>query len=250
MDNIKLVCPFCSRCFTRKCDLSNHINNVKHSSCLNCGKHICGDRLFCSQSCSATYNNRARIWSDFSKRKTSESLKGYYKKYPKSNEIKKKYCSCCGNVLKKQNKSGFCKNCYNSNRTITLETHEKLVNAGKKAASIRNKRSKNEVYFSELIHGIFADSINNVNMFNGWDEDIIIPSKSIAILWNGAWHYKDICGGLKQTQNRDMIKYHEIVKAGYFPYIIVDLGKYSRKKCEFEFERFLGFIQILNELSS
>lgn len=68
----------------------------------------------------------------------------------------------------------------------------------------------------------------------------------IAILWNGVWHYENICGQLKQVQNRDKIKYSEIVKAGYMPYIIVDLGKFSKKKCFKELERFNSFIESLN----
>lgn len=94
----------------------------------------------------------------------------------------------------------------------------------------------------------FPDILHNVPMFNGWDADIIIPSKNIAILWNGRFHYEDIFGQLKQIQNRDKIKYNEIVKNGYMPYIVVDLKKYSKNKCEDELKRFDNFLNILYNL--
>ena len=47
-----------------------------------------------------------------------------------------------------------------------------------------------------------------------WDADIIIHDYKIAILWNGAWHYKQISknSSLIQIQNRDVIKINEIKK--------------------------------------
>lgn len=68
----------------------------------------------------------------------------------------------------------------------------------------------------------------------------------IAILWNGKWHYENIMGDLKQIQNRDKIKYDEIVSFGYMPYIITDLGRFSKVKCEVEFKRFEEFLSLLN----
>lgn len=96
-----------------------------------------------------------------------------------------------------------------------------------------------------MIKGKFPDALPNEPMFNGWDADIVIPSKKIAILWNGAWHYKDLLGGLKMIQNRDKIKYNEIVKKGYMPYIVVDFTSGKESTVQKELKRFEQFLQWL-----
>lgn len=153
----------------------------------------------------------------------------------------------CGKEISRKSQ-GYCKKCAPKHKIVSDEVREKLRRAGKKSANIQRekRRSKNEILFSELISENFK-IVCNESMFNGWDADIIIPSKKIAILWNGNWHYKEICGQLKQVQNRDRIKYDEIVKAGYLPYIIVDFGKFSKNKCEKEYNRFVDFVNLLSK---
>lgn len=115
---------------------------------------------------------------------------------------------------------------------------------GKISAKNQSRRSKNEVYFSELCKNYF-DITTNEPYFDGWDADIIIHSKKIAILWNGNWHYKQISRtqSLLQVQTRDKIKTDIIIQHGYIPYVIKDTGKYNKKFVEQEFEIFL-FMQI------
>ena len=48
------------------------------------------------------------------------------------------------------------------------------------------------------------------------------------------------------TQGSNNDKYYEIVKAGYMPYVITDLGKFSEQKCLKELERFNNFVKLLN----
>jgi len=114
---------------------------------------------------------------------------------------------------------------------------------GKASAKAQQKRSKNEVYFSELCERWFGrdDVRTNETMFDGWDADVIILSKKIAVLWNGVWHYKQISKSqsLKQVQTRDEIKTKIIEKQGYIPYVICDMGKYNPSFVEREFEIFL-----------
>lgn len=270
MENIKFKCKECGRIFNRKCDLSQHIKYGKHSKCLNCEKIISGNVKFCSRHCSVTYNNKLHKVSDEQKLKTSKSLISFYERHPNQKKPRLKHsnqkkikikifkpekpkiilkCKSCGKEISKDSKTGFCLKCLRySNHIECVEIRHNFSLKGGKASAksqINRKRSKNEIFFAELINSIYKDSINNKALFNGWDADIIIPSMKIAILWNGIWHYKNICGQLKQVQNRDKIKYSEIVKAGYMPYIIVDLGKFSKKKCLKELERFKNFIKSL-----
>lgn len=112
-------------------------------------------------------------------------------------------------------------------------------NAGKQSAANQSRRSKNEIYFSELCSNHFEITTNEP-FFEGWDADVIIHSEKIAILWNGIWHYKQISKtqSLLQVQTRDKLKIDVIVKMGYTPYVIKDMGKYNKKFVEQEFETF------------
>ncbi len=114
------------------------------------------------------------------------------------------------------------------------------VSGGRKSAVSQNKRSKNEILFGELCSQLF-DTIFNEPMFNGWDADIILPKLKIAILWNGKWHYEKLKAShsVLQVQNRDAIKINEIIKAGYTPYIIKDLGKHNPEFVKLEFQKFI-----------
>ena len=70
---------------------------------------------------------------------------------------------------------------------------------------------------------------------------MIIHSDKIAILWNGAWHYKQISKtqSLKQVQARDIVKTAIIKKKEYAPYVIIDMGKYDKPFVKQEFAVFL-----------
>ena len=110
---------------------------------------------------------------------------------------------------------------------------------GKISATLMCKRSKNEIYFSELCAKEF-DITTNEPYFDGWDADVIIHAEKTAILWNGIWHYKQIIKGrsLKHQQTRDRVKTAIIKKYGYIPYVIKDMGQYNKAFVEQEFEIF------------
>lgn len=110
---------------------------------------------------------------------------------------------------------------------------------GKISATLMCKRSKNEIYFSELCAKEFEITTNEP-FFDGWDADIIIHAEKTAILWNGIWHYKQIvkARSLKQQQARDSVKTAVIEKYGYIPYVIKDMGKYNKAFVEQEFQIF------------
>ena len=110
---------------------------------------------------------------------------------------------------------------------------------GKVSATSQGKRSKNEIYFSELCAKEFEITTNEP-YFEGWDADVIIHSEKTAILWNGIWHYKQIMKSqsLQQVQARDKVKTAIIEKFGYIPYVIKDMGKHDKAFVEQEFEIF------------
>jgi G:T-mismatch repair DNA endonuclease (very short patch repair protein) len=111
-----------------------------------------------------------------------------------------------------------------------------------------SRRSKNEIYFSELCKSTFSNVETNIGKFNGWDADVILNDHKIAILWNGKWHYEQISKSrsLKQIQNRDNIKLSEIEKFGYKSYIIKDMGGENKKFVE---EKFRELVNWLSQVS-
>ena len=121
------------------------------------------------------------------------------------------------------------------------------INSGKKSAALQSKirRSKNEIEFANLCKKEFPDAEFNSSIFDGWDADVIIPSKKIAVMWNGNWHYNDIVGQkhLNKIQNRDKVKLAIIAKHGFETYVIKDHGK---KNSNFVHEQFKEFMKWVN----
>ena len=111
---------------------------------------------------------------------------------------------------------------------------------GKVSATKQSKRSKNEIYYAELCQEYFTITTNEP-FFDGWDADVIIHEQKIAVLWNGAWHYKQISKTqqLTQVQARDRVKTAIINKYGYTPYVIKDMGKYDKQFVEEQFAIFM-----------
>lgn len=109
------------------------------------------------------------------------------------------------------------------------------------------RRSKNEKLFFELCKSKFLNVESNKSIFNGWDADVIIHDKKIAVLWNGKWHYEKITKkhSVEQVQNRDKIKIKEIQNSGYIPYIIKDMGKHNPKFVHEEFNKFTTYFNNL-----
>ena len=89
---------------------------------------------------------------------------------------------------------------------------------GKISSGKKLKRSKDEIKLYDLCKSHFNKVTHNECLFNGWDADILIYDIKTAILWNGAWHYKEMPGlthSLKQVKNRDSIKIKEIENQGW-----------------------------------
>lgn len=185
-------------------------------------------KRFCSRKCANSH-----IISDEMKFKLSKQLKFRVKiKKPQH----KKICEFCKNEYLTYNiKRKFCSKSCSTKNFISFSRK-----GGLKSSQNKVKRSKNEIYFSELCKKEFSNTLCNAQIFNGWDADIILPDLKIAILWNGKWHYEKITKqhSVSQVENRDKIKINEIIKFGYSPYIIKDMGKYNKTFVEKEFEKF------------
>ena len=205
-------------------------------TCKNCKKVFLPSRLtsiFCTRLCKDSFPR-----SEESKQKTSNALK----------QTIIKICGFCQKeFISKKSCTKFCsKDCFCEYKK-TDEYKEKIRKGGKKGGKIsatsQQRRSKNEVCFAELCEDYFGKEnvVCNVPMFNGWDADVIILNKKIAVLWNGIFHYKQIMKSqsLRQVQARDKIKWDVIIKNGYTPYEIKDMGKHSPNFVKQEFESFL-----------
>ena len=228
-------------------------------SCINCNKDFNKSpseikrtrNNFCSNSCANTYNGRLRTHSDKTKTKISDSLSISFFNKRKTNKNKReidkiKNCKNCNKVYHSRIKtSTFCSRGCRSSFFMKIGLASIM---GKKSIEQQgdSRRSKNEIYFSELCKQKFKSIKCNEPMFNGWDADIIIPELKLAVLWNGVWHYKKITKkhSVEMVQNRDKIKLKEIAEKGYQSYTIKDMGKYDKKFVENKFKEMLVFLKL------
>lgn len=224
----------------RRCDLCKKIyyksKSIKKSGiCENCNVEHDGSYAtgrFCSKKCSCSFSaSKNRIITN---KKISDTLKLKHKKI-----ILIKTCKYCNNEYNANKKSQvYC------SRICTNRNIARL--GGLESAKIQseNRRSKNEILFADLCKKHFSEVLTNVNMFNGWDADVIIPEIKYAILWNGNWHHKKITKNhsILQVQNRDKIKIKEIKSFGYEPYVIDDFGKVNENFVNLKFKEFLDYL--------
>lgn len=256
MTQIKLICKYCGGEFYTPlkrykylkkkdnsknfyCGRSCFINDINIKSikriCLFCNKEFdsttsVDSAKCCSRSCASKYSHQF-----VDTNKISESMKRFWKN--NDFQYKKGFCVVCKVPLPIKTYKKCCsEKCYK----------KRLSECGKKSVFIQknNRRSKNEIYFSKLCNENFSNVITNEPIFNGWDADVILQNEKVAVLWNGIWHYKKITKkhSVNQVQNRDKIKLNEIVKAGYIPYVVKDLGIENVIFVESEFKKFRDFL--------
>lgn len=256
---LKYCSPECS-------DKAHHKEH--HLHCENCGKDIIVSdstyrksttkHFFCSNSCSASYNNKLRgPVTEEQKNKVRKTILSKYSDFNEDGKIQRKVyiCKVCGKKYHLNEEGSTVKVCskrcseeYKKNikKYLSEEALHKLRSGGQFSVFLQgeNKRSKNEKYFCELCEKKFKNVKHNERLFNGWDADVIIEDIKYAIMWNGIWHYKKITKthSLEETENRDKIKIEEIKKMGYSPYIIKDMGRYNPKFVEKEFEKFINIV--------
>jgi len=291
---IELICAGCNVIFTRphkqwkyqsnkggpdyetfcstKCQQAQRKTKVI-VDCANCGvpverkvSELRGDNSFCSQSCSAQFNNQHRKETGFTtKGKTRNSICidcGMETEISVHTPHNKARCENCKPIHSKKTKNVgtlilVCIDCkkYIDNPTTRKRfcdncAHIHSVAAGIKAANSQQRRSKNEIFFAELCQEQLSNITTNEQFFvdhngNKWDADIILHDQKVAILWNGVWHYKQISKkqSLAQVQARDIIKLSVIAENNYTPYIIKDMGKYNPTFVKEEFDKFIKWLQ-------
>lgn len=199
--------------------------------CENCQAEHTGEYKsgrFCSLKCSKSFSTKTK------RNEINETVS--VKLTGRGNPPVDKICKNCSSSFEvewRKRKQLFCSTQCRNVSVASL--------AGLKSATSQSRRSKNEILFYEMCLEKFPDSLANEPMFDGWDGDIIIPSKKVAILWNGVWHYKQISKSqsLKQVQTRDKIKIEKITQYGFVPYIVKDLGKHNPTFVKEEFDKFL-----------
>lgn len=263
LDFLKLKCEHCGKEFyVQKKYIVHEIKKTK------------GHLRFCSKSCSVSQNNKNRVLSTTTKDKISKSITNYHRlngrigkpkkekkekivigckqNVSRENALKERTCKVCGRIYTLQEENTSFKTCSCECRDYLLKhpkeflektSLDKMSKSGRKSIEIQgnSRRSKNEIYFCELCEKYFNNVKHNTPLFNGWDADIIIEDIKTAILWNGKWHYEKITKkhSVEQVQNRDKIRIDEIIKMGYTPYVIKDMGKYNPEFVEEKFNEFI-----------
>ena len=227
---------------TRKCVNEGSKFLKREQTCRNCNVSYIGRKntkcknTFCSQRCAAIFNNALRNSTRIYKPRK------YYPYKPKlKNKIARvKECLMCKNELSITGDAKYCLPC----RQIAFQR------GGLKSVESQSqiRRSKNEILFAEICSKQFKLK-TNYPLFNGWDADIILTDYKIAILWNGKWHYEQIGrSSLSQIQNRDSIKIREILKMGYYPYIVKDMGKHNPEFVSSQFQLLLSYLRGLDAI--
>lgn len=140
-------------------------------------------------------------------------------------------CKICNNSFFGRRTAFIC-----SKKCGQIASVENGRKGGRISATKILRRSKAEIKLFDLFSKKYQ-CLHNYTLFNGWDADIIIPSKKLAILWNGAWHYTKIKENhsLAQVQTRDKIKIGEIIKCGYSFIIVKDYK--NKMKPEIAYDR-------------
>lgn len=169
----------------------------------------------------------------------------------------------------------WCKNEYNPKRLEQRFCSRKCANlflnkdkdvnflrsqkGGNNSMLTLNRRSKAEIYFSELCIEYFTKPAVTCNeqFFidkNGgkWDADIILHHLKIAILYNGIFHYKKVYKDqkLERMIAKDRLKEKIIVDNGYTYYTVKDLGRFNKNFAENEFNLFIHKLHFKKVISN
>lgn len=250
---------FCSISCQNKFQKANQINNKLGlfkefvTTCNKCGNNFIvtereklfpqKEKYYCSKSCA-----NSRTHDNNTKEKISEKMKEYCNSHTHKKRMVKIICKECKKEFEvpyhKRNKKYCNRKCYSISMIDSELSRRNGILSSQKQKE--NRRSKNEIYFSELCKNKFKKVLTNEPIFNGWDADIIIEDFKIAVLWNGKWHYEKITKthSVKQVKNRDEIKIKEIQIKGYKCYIIKDMGRENENFVKNEFNKFIDFFKI------
>lgn len=253
-----MKCDSCDKDYSNKKELDKHLRKTeKCRHKVNCGIcKICnkehdknyGIGVFCSMICAKKYSSSYANTEEKRKQK-SEKLKSNYSEKQKP-ELK---CFICDGPIKyncDKRLSQQRKTC--SEQCLTKAMKNGSHKGGIMSTLLQNRRSKGEIYFAELCKEFFGDNhiLCNPQMFFSktglaWDADVVIPVFRVCVLYNGIWHYQQICANssLLQIQSRDKLKQNIIHKNGYVYYIIKDMGRFDKKFVKEEFDKFIEYLE-------
>jgi hypothetical protein len=194
---------------------------------------------FCSSSCACTYNNKQRTPEHH--KRHGDKIRNLYSSKQKPVQSKTNVCTSSSikpdliitsvepvryNQCKVCNQLFGVKNKHSAKKSCSRECESVLYQrAGRQSATTRCLRSKQEVQLYNLCVNYYSDVKHNEVIADGWDADIIIPSKKVAILWNGPWHYRQMPvsnHSLVQVQNRDRIKIQLFESLGWQVFVFED----------------------------
>jgi hypothetical protein len=191
------------------------------------------------------------------------SKKSYIKRWGNKPLLKDttRNCEWCKNKYKpKMSIQRFCsRKCanlfLNKDKDVNFLRSQK---GGNNSMLTLNRRSKAEIYFSELCIEYFTKPAVTCNeqFFidkNGgkWDADIIIHHLKIAILYNGIFHYKKVYKDQKLERMivKDRLKEKIIIANGYTYYIVKDMGSFNKPFVQEQFYLFIHKLHFKNVLS-
>lgn len=104
---------------------------------------------------------------------------------------------------------------------------------------VQMNRSKGEDYLAELLRDVGFDVKQNAwDIVEGYEIDIFLPERNVAISYNGPVHYEPIFGDvrLRQVQRRDEYRNRKLQEMGIRHIVVKETGKFSKKKVEKSFE--------------
>ena len=168
---------------------------------------------FCNRSCRTSHNNAQRVMKDITKERIRNTVRSTLTAKMGTHIIdgvtvnvtycRFAYCLTCGDVIQNSHRTYCCHAC-------RLPRWKQIgTKGGRISAAKMVHRSKDEIALCRLIESVYPDTLHNHIISDGWDADIFVPSQSVAIMWNGPWHYKQMPHAnhsLKQVQTRDSIK--------------------------------------------
>jgi hypothetical protein len=221
---------------------NSHNKKFEDKKCINCDKIVKHPKIFCGSSCAALVNNAGRQITPEAREKQSESLRSFYKnigdeprllrRSPYRIPYKIKCLLPSKEVLfliKKENYDNNCKVCPHCLEPISFEKRKNNTCGSElcihKALSLAHsrkdpkfaRRSKDEIELFELCSEVWEVE-SNIIIHGGYDADIVLRDRKLAIMWDGPWHYKEMNGlthSLKQVQNRDKYRDSKFSELGW-----------------------------------
>lgn len=182
--------------------------------CLQCGKELKYNQLkFCSNSCSASFNNKLREpMSDEVREKISNTLKSKNNKKV-IKEKTKRYCLICGKELTGKRKSYCSKECSQQRSQIYYKTvgiHKKCDYCGKEFIGNTNRKYCSNKCSTSKRNEILINKFLNCEQIN--DGNSTLPRTIRDFLYKKANYKCEVCGyeGYNIKTKKTILQIHHI----------------------------------------